>query len=98
MMANTNACKAATKNSKPVMATLKISGKGSRAGAMPAANTRPAAMPPNTFRITWPASILANNRMERLNGRDARREYQAGGHAAEHLQNNVAGQHIGEQP
>ena len=61
-IANTYACRNATKISKPVSATEKPS--GSHPPTIPRLTTKP----PNTFIIVCPAIILANNLTERLIG------------------------------
>ena len=61
-IANTYACRNATKISKPVSATEKLS--GSHPPTIPKLTTKL----PNTFIIVCPAIMLANNLTERLIG------------------------------
>ncbi len=68
-MANTYAWRNATKNSSAVRPTISNCGAAAstvyRPPALPRATTKPAI----TFNIVWPASMLANRRIERLIGR-----------------------------
>ena len=61
-IAKTYACKNATKISKPVNATEKLS--GNQPPNIPKLTTNP----PKTFNIVWPAIILANKRTDKLTG------------------------------
>ena len=61
-IAKTYACKNATKISKPVSATEKLSGNH------PPNTPKLTTKPPNTFNIVCPAIILANNLTDKLTG------------------------------
>jgi hypothetical protein len=61
-IAKTYAWRKATKISKPVKATEKLS--GSHPPTIPRLITKP----PKTFIIVWPAIMFANKRTERLTG------------------------------
>ena len=61
-IAKTYACRKATRISKPVNATEKLS--GNQPPNIPKLTTKP----PKTFNIVWPAIMFANNLTDKLTG------------------------------
>ena len=69
-MANTYACRNATRNSKPISATFSANGATAATNPIVPAPASITTKVAKTFSITCPATMLANRRIDRLTGRD----------------------------